>query len=42
MPGRDGTGPMSAGSMMLWLSLIRMEVMNYGETDEVAKSLLLA
>jgi len=26
----------------LWLFLIRMEVMNYGETDEVAKSLLFA
>ena len=26
----------------LWLFLIRMEVMNYGETDEVEKSLLFA
>lgn len=26
----------------LWLILIRIEVMNYGETDEVEKSLLLA
>ena len=25
----------------LWLFLIRMEVLNNGETDEVAKSLLL-
>ncbi len=27
---------------MLWLFVIRMEVMNYGETDEVEKSLLFA
>jgi len=26
----------------LWLFLIRMEEMNYGETDEVEKSLLFA
>ena len=26
----------------LWLFLIRMEVMNYGETDEVEKSMLFA
>ena len=26
----------------LWLFLIRMEVMDYGETDEIEKSLLLA
>jgi len=26
----------------LWLFLIRMEVMNYGETDEVEESLLFA